>query len=50
MKKARPAAAEEKPTASAVPAFWVKITTAAEFPAEAPAFTPKIPKIKGPRI
>ena len=40
MKKVRPAAAEEKPTAPAVPAFWVKITTAAEFPAETPAFTP----------
>ena len=40
MKKARPAAAGKKPAASAAPAFWVKITTAAEFPAETPAFTP----------
>ena len=37
MKKARPAAAGKTPAASAAPAFWVKITTAAESPAETPA-------------
>ena len=40
MKKVRPAVAEEKKKAPAEPAFWVKITTAVEFPAESSEFMP----------